>query len=89
MIGFEDTQWPTTPIPHAVKELLSSFIELGDIPNSAPAARRLAEDVFTPEGKMIVNKKVISGSEGTDCLLIDIATPRLICFGIQTSQHPH
>jgi hypothetical protein len=58
------TEWPSTPIPAPVKNLLSRFYILGD--NSAPeSGRQLGEEIFTPDGQIVVNKRAIYGAEGT------------------------
>jgi hypothetical protein len=58
------TEWPSTPIPAPVKDLLSRFYILGD--SSAPeSGRQLGEEIFTPDGQIVVNKRAISGAGGT------------------------
>ena len=61
---FSQTVWPSAPpVPDRIKTLLSLFFELGDSTSEA-ASRRLGEEVFTSDGQIVVNKKVISGAEG-------------------------
>lgn len=57
------TEWPCTPVSDSVKALLNTFGALVDS-KSADVGQRLSEDVFTPTGSMIVNKKVSQGREG-------------------------
>ncbi|KAL6244822.1 hypothetical protein RBB50_008350 [Rhinocladiella similis] len=56
------TEWPCTPVSDSVKALLNTFGALVDS-KSADVGQRLSEDVFTPTGSMIVNKKVSQGRE--------------------------
>jgi hypothetical protein len=58
------TEWPSTPIPLPIKELISHFFVLGDTP-TAEAGRELGEKVFTSDGQIVVNKRVIAGTAGT------------------------
>ncbi len=63
MSALAQTEWPTTPVPQSIKQLLGSFFELGDS-KSEDAARRLADEIFTPEGQIMVNKRTINGAKG-------------------------
>ncbi|OCL08726.1 hypothetical protein AOQ84DRAFT_388639 [Glonium stellatum] len=54
------TEWPSTPIPEPIKHLLNKFYSLGD-QKSDDASRQLGEDVFTPTGQIVVNKRTING----------------------------
>lgn len=61
---FAQTEWPSSPVvPEHIKALLVLFFEVGDSA-SADSSRRLGEEVFTIDGQIVVNKKVISGAEG-------------------------
>ncbi|KIW15545.1 hypothetical protein PV08_05593 [Exophiala spinifera] len=55
-------EWPTTPIPEPIKTLLHSFFELGDSTSPADGAR-MGTEIFTPDGQIVVNKRVIDGAE--------------------------
>ena len=57
------TEWPSSSIPEPIKELLSRFFLVGDTP-TAEAGREMGEKLFTTDGKIIVNKKVIAGTAG-------------------------
>lgn len=57
------TEWPSTPILTPIKDLLSRFYIIGDS-GDPDAGRRLGQEVFTPDGQIIVNKRAISGTEG-------------------------
>jgi hypothetical protein len=59
-----DTEWPSTPIPTPVKDLLSRFYVLGNS-NAPESGRQLGEEIFTPDGQIVVDKRAISGAEGT------------------------
>lgn len=62
---FAQTQWSSSPsVPEHIKALLQLFFEVGDS-SSPDTSRRLGDEVFTPDGQIVVNKKVISGAEGT------------------------
>lgn len=73
------TEWPSTPVPEAIKNLLSRFYSLGDS-NSDDAGRRLGEEVFTATGQIVVNKRTIDGP--------DIATSNHgMWVGLETRRH--
>lgn len=57
------------PFPPGVKKLISLFYELVD-PIDAESDRRLATEVFTPDGKFVVNSSEMNGSDGriTTCV---------------------
>lgn len=57
------TEWPSTPVPEPIKQLISRFFILGDTP-TAEAGRELGEKVFTSDGQIVVNKRVIAGTAG-------------------------
>ncbi len=59
------TEWPSTPVPEPIKHLLNKFYSLGDQEfDRDDAGRQLGEDVFTPTGQIVVNKRKISGAAG-------------------------
>lgn len=61
---FLHTVWPSLPsVPQDTKALLVRFFEVGDS-SSADASRRLGDEIFTQDGKIVVNKKIISGAAG-------------------------
>jgi hypothetical protein len=57
------TEWPSTPIPEPIRHLLNRFYSLGD-QNSDDVGRQLGEDIFTPTGQIVVNKRKINGAAG-------------------------
>ncbi|KAK5244172.1 ERMES complex subunit mmm1 [Exophiala xenobiotica] len=63
MSALAQTEWPATPVPQPIKQLLGSFFDLGDS-KSEDAGRRLVDEIFMPEGQIVVNKHTISGAEG-------------------------
>jgi hypothetical protein len=63
MSALAQTEWPATPVPQPIKQLLGSFFDLGDS-KSEDAGRRLVDEIFMPEGQIVVNKRTISGAEG-------------------------
>jgi hypothetical protein len=63
MSALGQTEWPATPVPQPIKQLLGSFFDLGDS-KSEDAGRRLADEIFTPEGQIVVNKRTIKGAKG-------------------------
>src|ERR1700761_4480261 len=64
-MAFSQTVWPSSPaVPDHIKAVLSLFFEFGDS-SSPDSSRRLGEEVFTADGQIVVNKKVISGAQGT------------------------
>ena len=58
------TEWPSTPVPEPIKHLLSRFYSLGDQKPSEDVGRQMGEDVFTPTGQIVVNKREINGTAG-------------------------
>ena len=61
---FAHTVWPSSPaVPEHIKALLRLFFEVGDS-SSLETSRRLGDEVFTTDGQIVVNKKVISGADG-------------------------
>ncbi|KAH8695283.1 hypothetical protein BGW36DRAFT_360987 [Talaromyces proteolyticus] len=56
------TEWPSTEVPQPVKDLIAKFMEVGDT-KSDEAGHQLGYEVFVPNGKIKVNKRVIDGAE--------------------------
>ncbi|QKX62291.1 uncharacterized protein TRUGW13939_09450 [Talaromyces rugulosus] len=54
------TEWPSTPVPQPVKDLIAKFMDIGDT-KSEEAGQRLGYEVFTSDGQIIVNKRSING----------------------------
>ncbi|KIW50354.1 hypothetical protein PV05_11950 [Exophiala xenobiotica] len=80
MSALAQTEWPTTPVPQSIKQLLGSFFELGDS-KSEDAARRLADEIFTPEGQIMVNKRTINGAKEIS------SSNRGLLSSLQSRQH--
>jgi hypothetical protein len=59
----EAVEWPThVPIPQPVKDIIARFYLLVDS-NDPQDAQELADEVFTPDGRFVVNKRVLKGPE--------------------------
>lgn len=67
-----NTEWPHTPVPEAVKELLGKFFEIADS-KSPDGGDRMADEVISKDGKILVNKFVLNGADGI--LLLPISWP--------------
>jgi hypothetical protein len=65
------TEWPSTPVPQPVKDLIAKFMDIGDT-KSEEAGQRLGYEIFTSDGKIVVNKRSINGGAGMSALLIFI-----------------
>lgn len=57
------TEWPSTPVPQPVKDLVAKFMDVGDT-KSEEAGQRLGYEVFAPDGRIVVNKRSINGAAG-------------------------
>ncbi|CRG86363.1 hypothetical protein PISL3812_03368 [Talaromyces islandicus] len=55
------TEWPSTPVPRPVKDLIAKFMDIGDT-KSDEAGQRLGYEVFAPDGRIVVNKRSINGA---------------------------
>jgi len=62
--ALESTLWPPTPVKPEVKELISRFFQLVDL-NDETAGRKIAEEVFTPEGRFSGPNGAFKGKEGS------------------------
>lgn len=51
------------PFPNPVRKLIARFYELVDILNSE-SDRKLAAEVFAPDGKFIINLREMNGTQG-------------------------
>lgn len=67
MSATANTEWPSTPVPQPVKDLLAKFFDIGDT-KSEEAGQRLGNEVFAPDGRIVVNKRSINGAAGIVCL---------------------
>ena len=62
-------EWPSTPsIPQPTKDLLNRFYRLSDT-KSDDVGRQYAEDIFTSDGKIVVNRRQFRGKKGMIWLL--------------------
>ena len=61
-VAMEDVEWPSQPVPEAVKKLLRRFYRLIDSTDPF-ASEKLAERVFTEDGQLLVNKRFMSGRQ--------------------------
>lgn len=60
----DEAEWPTQPIPEPVKDIIARFYALVD--SSEPdCSSELANNVFTPDGEFVVNKRAMRGAERT------------------------
>ena len=58
----ENAEWPTTSVPGPIKKLIARFYELVD--SEAPdCSDILATEVFVPDGKFVINKREMMGTE--------------------------
>ncbi|KAK4549646.1 hypothetical protein LTR36_004947 [Oleoguttula mirabilis] len=58
----EEAEWPSQPVPEAIKELIARFYSLVD--SSDPSCcEGLANTVFTQDGEFLVNKRSMKGAE--------------------------
>lgn len=57
------TEWPSTAVPEPIKKLIGRFFIVGDT-NTAEAGREMGEKLFTVDGRIVVNKRVIAGIQG-------------------------
>lgn len=64
-----DAEWPTTPIPEPVKQLVNSFFTLVDS-RRPDMGQRLSEDVFAEDSQFIANKTVYKGRSGNSYSLL-------------------
>ena len=62
-MALEHIQWPSTPVPDPIKQLLARFFTVGDS-KADDAGQILGSEIFMSDGQIVVNKKVINGAEG-------------------------
>jgi hypothetical protein len=60
----ESTIWPNHPIPQEYKSLLEKLYSLSDTKDES-IGRRLASEVFTPDGEIYIGSRKIAGSDGS------------------------
>jgi hypothetical protein len=58
----ESTEWPSTPIPEPVQNLINRFFTLVDT-KSEEARMTLSEGVFSPTGQWVHPSHVFTGAE--------------------------
>ena len=56
--------WPDVPVEPEAKDLIDLFFRLVDL-NDVGSGKQLAEDVFTPDGRMITANGTFIGKAGT------------------------
>jgi hypothetical protein len=71
------TEWPSTPVPQPVRDLVAKFMDIGDT-KSEEAGKRLGYEVFAADGRIVVNKRSINGAEGDLSALPGNISQRLI-----------
>ena len=57
------TEWPVTPIPEPVKNLLNRWYALAD-DKSDDAAVKMSNEIFTPDGIFVHPKQTFVGKAG-------------------------
>jgi len=55
--------WPAIPLPSGAAELIDLFFSFTELKNS-DAGRRLADEVFLPDGQFVAPHGTSTGSEG-------------------------
>ncbi|KAK5110099.1 hypothetical protein LTR62_006233 [Meristemomyces frigidus] len=58
----DSAEWPSQPVPEAVKRTLERFYKLIDSTDPC-ASDKLARKVFVEDGEFVVNKRIMSGRE--------------------------
>ncbi|KAH8802615.1 hypothetical protein F5884DRAFT_860978 [Xylogone sp. PMI_703] len=78
----ESTTWPGQPIPKEYKSLLQRLYSISDTKDES-IGRRLATEVFTPDGEIQIGARKIKGSDEI------IASQKLEVSweGVETKQH--
>lgn len=61
--ALEHTIWPDTPIEPEAKNLIALFFRVVDL-KDPDSGKQLAEEVFTPDGKMITANGTFHGEAG-------------------------
>lgn len=61
----DDAEWPEQSIPEPVKKLLARLYKLFDS-NTPTSGRKLAINVFTKDGELVLNKRRMKGTERND-----------------------
>lgn len=62
MAATSSVQWPATPVPEEVKDLINLFFELGDT-KDASAGPSMADKVFSHGGEMVRATGTVKGNE--------------------------
>lgn len=58
------TEWPSTPVPETLKNLMDRFFVIMD-KNTPDAGARLAAEIFTPTATFTLSGGTYIGSEGS------------------------
>lgn len=61
---FANTVWPDRPIPQRYKALIAKLLEMGDA-EGVEVGRRMAEEIFTPDGVLDHGSYMFEGKEGS------------------------
>lgn len=58
-----NTEWPSPALAEPIKSLINRAFEIADL-KSEDCGDRVAKEIFTPTGQMVINKQTFAGSEG-------------------------